>query len=249
MCPLNEIGTLLLPSMAQFLRKVVQPPSDLLNCSQNTHAHLKSQDNSFQKGTRCPNCDQKRRKKDISRPARCTATLLSCFVFSHHIPTPLLPQPVHGERRLPCCDKEASWQQQPHYQLHAFPGTTHPGRYGSSRTTFQVLNLPGSEKAFQLTGLAPKHTEQGFSTLCSDCCEEELPSLPAHDSTSPSQSGGNRFFHMSPKSGDRLPHDSNLPSSSIKCKAISAQPAEKKGVRMSGAKERLTVGLATRVCA
>ena len=42
------------------------------------------------------------------------------------------------------------------------PGTTYPGRCGSSRPPSQVPNIPGKGTPFRLTNFARKHSTQGF---------------------------------------------------------------------------------------
>ena len=71
------------------IRKAVQPPSDLLNCTPKTKARLKRRHCSLQKkGTRCPHHDKVERKKFPTSPLRQQdlSRFLLTFLASHHIP-------------------------------------------------------------------------------------------------------------------------------------------------------------------
>ena len=130
-------------------RKAVQPPT----------ARLKQGNRSFQKGTRCSfPLRHNSKKKDTNRPAQSSNachTFLLTSISSHHIPLLHRHRPSTVRERLSCCDKEPLGSNRPATRPHAVPGTTYPGRCGSSRPPLQVPNLPRRVKSVHLTGLAP----------------------------------------------------------------------------------------------
>ena len=72
-----------------------------------------------------PNCNKKRRTQTCAlNSQRLVAHVPSSFHFSHHISTPLVSQPVRGERKdYLAVPQRLLWQTRP----HASPGTASPG--------------------------------------------------------------------------------------------------------------------------
>ena len=122
-------------------------------------------------------------------------------------PSPLLSQPVHGEREafLAVTEGLLAATAPPAGPL-AFPGTNTSRAVWQLKATCASSQSSRKREIFSPDWSCPITIRARLSRLRSHCSNEEVPSLSVHHSTSLSQAGlfGQPYFHMSPETDCRL---------------------------------------------
>ena len=90
------------------------------------------------------------------------------FNFSHHIPTPLLSRPVHGERKgFPCCDSGLFRQQQTSHHASCISWHNISRAMRQLKATDASSQSPRKRDIFSPDQFCPITFRARLSTLCS----------------------------------------------------------------------------------